>query len=93
MSRVPASATQKFIARRDLDDAPHVPSRSHRNPQLSYGGIEDQVVALFDTETVELLALVPLAEVHDEIEPLSLTYGGDPEELTNVEDSETPISM
>ena len=44
---------------------------SYGDAQLADGRVEDGVVALFDAEPIELLVLVPLAEVHHEVDAAS----------------------
>ncbi len=72
VSGVAAVAAKQLVSRGHLDDASHVAARTHRDPVLANGCAEDRVVTLLDPEPVELLLVVPLAELHDEVDALAI---------------------
>ena len=86
---VPTIPSEQFVSRSKLDNAPHVAAGADRDAQFTYGRPKDGMETVFHTQSVELLFLVPLAEPYDEVNLLSLANRSDPEELANVEYSET----
>jgi hypothetical protein len=88
LSGVCAASPQELVTRSHFEDAPHVPAGSNRYDEITDGGAENRVIAVFEPETVVLVFFVPLDEVNHEIDALSFAHAGDAEELFDVEDAE-----
>src|ERR1051325_6512149 len=88
LRRVMALVLEQLVARGDLDQRREVAARAHRQPQRRDLHPEDVVVAVVEPEPVVLLAVVPLAQLDDQVDLLRLADRGDAEQVLDVDDAE-----
>ena len=74
----------------DLDDEAHRPTGSHRQARVSHRNAREREVLGVEAEAVVSLTGVPLQQLDDLLDPLTLANSRGPEEVADIDNPEAP---